>query len=533
MQTTPDAYVFLVLLPAALFALLGGWAGWKPHSPARRFGSWIMVAGWVNLLAALTGAAITVGQGTQLSLTLGPVLWGFSARLDALSALVWLMIALLTVVILRYSRTYLDGDPRQTTFLGRMGLTIACVQTLVLAGNLGLLFAAWVGTSLSLHRLLVFYPERRAARLAAWKKFVAARLGDLCLFGAVVCLGSHFGTGDLETIFQAFRQGGEGVASFSFLGVTGLLLALAAMLKSAQFPFHGWLVEVMETPTPVSALLHAGILNAGPFLVVRLSPILHEAVGGSALLVLVGGFTGWLASAALLSQPSVKVALGYSSAAHMGFMLMVAGLGVYPAVMLHLVAHSFYKAHAFLSSGSVVDAAKSKGIPLPARRGNIPRVAASLGIALLVYAIFAWAWGVNPLDHPSLLAVGAILVLGIGQIIAPTLDSVGPRTATAMACLMAMGVAIAFFSLEAGAHALLHGILPHSTTPPPPILLLALLVVLTYLGAVVTQMLLPVLSRNPRLYAWSVHLRNGLYANAMLDRLAGSLRRHHASTHFS
>lgn len=524
METLHTSFVFYVLFTPLLFAAIGILTGFVPASPPRRVRFWVNLVAGLNLLMALSGALAVALRGILHSPTLGLDTWGFSLRLDPLSVLIWLMIALLAIVILRYSGQYLEGDPRHSVFLGRMTLTIAWVQILVLAGNLGILLVAWIATSISLHRLLLFYSDRRAARLAAWKKFTTARVGDFCIFAAAACLSQHFGTGDLETIFQAFHEGAPEVRNFSALGITGVFFALAAILKSAQFPLHGWLVEVMETPTPVSALLHAGILNAGPFLIVRMSPILHEATGASALLVLVGGFTGWFASTALLPQPSVKVALGYSSAAHMGFMLMVGGLGVYPAVVLHLVAHSFYKAHAFLSSGSVVEAARAKAIPLPRRMGSLRRIAGSLGIALLVYVLFAWIWGVHPLQRPSLLAVGAILILGMGQIIAPALDSQGPRKATLWACLMAVGVAIAFFSLEAGAHGLLHAVLPELTTPALPILILAAATVLLYQLAVLMQMMLPVMLRHPTLHAWSIHLRNGLYVNALMDRAAGSLK---------
>ncbi len=121
----------------------------------------------------------------------------------------------------------------------------------------------------------------------------------------------------------------------------------------------------METPTPVSALLHAGILNAGPFIAIRMAFVIDGANLATTLLIVVGGLTAVFASVVLLTQPSVKVALGYSSAAHMGFMLMVCGMGIYPAALLHLVAHSFYKAHAFLSSGSAIDEARAAKVALP------------------------------------------------------------------------------------------------------------------------------------------------------------------------
>ena len=143
------------------------------------------------------------------------------------------------------------------------------------------------------------------------------------------------------------------------------------------------------------------------------------------MLIVAGGATALFASVVLLTQPSIKVVLGYSSVAHMGFMLMVCGLGVYPAALLHLVAHSFYKAHAFLSSGSVIDEVRAAKVPLPTRLGSLWRVAASLGLALVIYLPLAVVWGIDLGSDVVLLAIGAILVMGTTQLLAPSIDSTG------------------------------------------------------------------------------------------------------------
>ena len=273
----------------------------------------------------------------------------------------------------------------------------------------------WILTSFSLHRLLVFYRERRRGLVAANKKFVAARVGDICLIAGAVLLYMHFGSANLEDLFTALRSRPEGTALAPAVQGAALLIAIAALLKSAQFPTHSWVVEVMETPTPVSALLHAGILNAGPLLMVRMSAVLDGATFAPTLLILVGGFTALFASTSLLTQPSIKGGLGYSSASHMGFMLMICGLGVYSAAILHLVAHSFYKAHAFLSSGSVIDTARAANVKLPKRLGNPLRVALSVAAAVGIFAGFSQVLQLAE----GTLPVGIILIMGIAQIIAP------------------------------------------------------------------------------------------------------------------
>jgi NAD(P)H-quinone oxidoreductase subunit 5 len=477
------------------------------------------VAAYVGLAVAAALAGAVAANGTLVSPLLGSDGLGASIRLDALSVLIFSMVALLAVVILRFSRTYLDGDARQGTFLGRMALTIASVEVLVVSGNLGLFVAAWIATSLSLHTLLVFYRERPAAVAAAKKKFIAARIGDACIIGAAAILYGQFGTGDLGAIFS------QAVAAQPSLQleIATALIAVAALFKSAQFPTHGWLVEVMETPTPVSALLHAGILNAGPFLVMRFANVMELGTASGAFLVIGGGFTALFASVVLLTQPSIKVALGYSSAAHMGFMLLICGLGVYPAAVLHLVAHSFYKAHAFLSSGSVVEVGRAAPVKVPERLRSPIRALASFAVAGSIYLGFAALLGFTPAENPALLAVGAILVMGLTQLLAPAIDSAGTAAGVARAGGLAVVVTLAFFGLEEGARLLLIDSLPPATQPNPVIITLASIVLVGFAAAIGLQIMgLPPASRlRHRAY---VLLRNGLYANAVLDRMVGAYR---------
>jgi NAD(P)H-quinone oxidoreductase subunit 5 len=474
------------------------------------------------LIAALSGFFV-YSHGLLESHLLGVNGLGISFRLDPLSVLMSSMIALLGFVVVKFSGKYLDGDQRHGIFMGRLAATIASVQLLVLSGNLACLLIAWVLTSLSLHRLLVFYPERPGAVMAARKKFIVARLGDVSLLGASILLYRHFGTGNLELIFTGMQEGFASGIHHLDLEAAAWLIGLAAILKSAQFPTHGWLVEVMETPTPVSALLHAGLLNAGPFLVVRMAFVMNGAVYAPVLLIVFGGFTALFASVVFLTQTSVKTALGYSSVAHMGFMLLVCGLGVYPAAMLHLVAHSFYKAHAFLSSGSVIDVVRASKVALPQRLGSPFRIAGSILLAMGVYLGFSWLWGIDPVEELALLATGAIIVMGLSQIIAPALDSSGGMTGTLRACLLAVAVATAFFSLEGGTHHLLQSQLPGLAQPGALTMVLIGVVLLLFAATVFIQILAPLYPSSPFWRSMGVHIRNGWYANAMFDRLVGSL----------
>ncbi|MBU44251.1 MAG: NADH/ubiquinone/plastoquinone (complex i) [Spirochaetaceae bacterium] len=518
----PFESLIILLAPAAFLvaALLGRL---QDRSRPVLLEGVLSAATLIGLVVAVIGGVLAYERGTLESALLGYKDLGLSVRVDPLSAVILAMIAILAFVIVRFSRHYLDGDPRKGVFLSRLAATVAAVELLVISGNLGLLFLSWIATSLALHQLLIFYPERKPALIAARKKFIAARVGDLCIGIAFAILYLEFSTGNLGEIFAALSRSTEVAASIE---IAASLIAGAAILKSAQFPTHGWLVEVMETPTPVSALLHAGILNAGPFLVIRLAYVIEASTVAPLLLIAFGGFTALFASVVLLTQPSIKVALGYSSAAHMGFMLLVTGLGVYPAVILHLVAHSFYKAHAFLSSGSAVEQHRASYVRTPARIGSPLRVLLSLLVAMGIYFGFAWMWGIELTNEPALLAVGAILILGLAQIIAPALDSSGPVLGTIQACGLALFVALAFFSLESGAYLILKSVLPDPVGVSAVTLVLASLILFGFALAVVYQIIGPTLSNKPFYQRMAIHLRNGLYANAIFDRCVGSMRIH-------
>ena len=273
-------------------------------------------------------------------------------RLDVPSAVMLGLISFIGVVILQYSRRYLDGDSGQSRYVRWFLAILAAVSLLVTANHLALLWLAWFATSLALHQLLTFYDDRPPALIAAHKKFITSRIADICLLIGFTLLASAADSAELDQIFAR-------IASAETLwpgaGLAAILLAAAAALKCAQLPFHGWLIQVMEAPTPVSALLHAGVVNIGGFLMIRLAPVMVEAEVAQTLLVVVGSVTAVLASLVMMTRVSIKVALAWSTSAQMGFMLVECGLGAYSLALLHLVAHSLYKAHAFLASGSTVE----------------------------------------------------------------------------------------------------------------------------------------------------------------------------------
>ncbi|PWH85682.1 proton-conducting transporter transmembrane domain-containing protein [Brumimicrobium oceani] len=511
--------LFALLAPLS-FVLISIWSKFQQNSSVAPIKKGIMAAAFFNILLSLFFAILVMQYGLLESSKFEILGLGISLRLDALSIIMFVMIALLAFIVVKFSCNYLDGDERQGIFMGRLAAAIASVQLLVISGNLAILFIAWVGTSLALHRLLVFYPNRPRAIIAARKKFIVARAGDISLLAGFIVLYSAFGTGNLEIIFQRIIE--EGLSNYH-IEAAAMFIVLAAILKSAQFPTHGWLIEVMETPTPVSALLHAGLLNAGPFLIARMAFVMDGASYAPVILVAVGGFTALFASLVFITQASIKTSLGYSSVAHMGFSLMMCGLGVYAAAMLHLVAHSFYKAHSFLSSGSVIDLVRTSKIALPKRLGSPFRIIVSFLLALTIFIAIAFLWGIDPLAKFGMFAIGSIIVMGLTTIIAPALDSDGPFKGIVKTLILAASVAFSFFFLEAGAHFLLHSQIP--ALKPPTFILLVLmgLILLSYSAVIIIQIISPTAASNTFWWKMGVHLRNGCYVNSLFDRLVRSL----------
>jgi uncharacterized protein YbcC (UPF0753/DUF2309 family)/NADH:ubiquinone oxidoreductase subunit 5 (subunit L)/multisubunit Na+/H+ antiporter MnhA subunit len=482
---------------------------------------------------AATRAALLVACGTVvLAATRAPLVssllggggLGFSLRVDGLSAAMFCLVAALGAAVIQFSRNYLDGDPRHATFMGDLALTVGCVMLLVLSGNLVQLTIMWSATSVALHRLLLFYPERRGAVVAAKKKFIVARAGDACLVAASVVLVRALGTGDIGALLEEARAIAERGETPIAMHAAAILVVLAAALKAAQFPAHGWLAEMQETPTPVSALLHAGILNGGTFLVVRLAGIVQLSAPALIALITIGGFTAAFASTRLVTESRVKTALAYSSAAHMGFMLFLCGIGAYSVAIVHLVAHSFYKAHAFLSSGSAVDTQRAARVPGKDEKVSVGSMLVSFLIAGGLVLGAGRLLGFAVLGQPTTLALAAVLTLGLGHLIAQGLRGELSFQVFGRSTLSAAATALSFFALELGGAVTLGHAIPEVAAPGAITLGLTIAVLLSFALVSFVQVMLPSLSTSRLLQSVYVQARNGLYANAYFDRLIGAAR---------
>ena len=308
------------------------------------------------------------------------------------------------------------------------------------------------------------------------------------------------------------------------------MIALAAVLKSAQFPTHGWLTEVMETPTPVSALLHAGVINAGGFLMIRFADVMLAAPGVLAVLVMLGGFTALFGSMVMLTQSAAKTSLAWSTVAQMGFMVLQCGLALFPLALLHIVAHSLYKAHAFLASGGAVAAVAAVRRSGPVAVPSGAKVGQAFLAALAIYAVMTLGFGLVTgfvTKSPQSVALGAILIFGAAYLMAQGLAGAAPKALTRATVIQALAASLGYFALQAAAGALTAGTLPATPAPGPLEWALIVLAVTSFGLVAVAQALFPLWAHHPAAAGFRVHLTNGLYANAVFDRLMGRWSKSH------
>ena len=379
---------------------------------------------------AALGLAMVFVIGTMLTGT-GSTACHCGVRVDIVTCVMLLLVSSLGAVIVRYSWTYLQGDPGLATYLRWLLLTLGAVTALVIANNLLAVALGWTATSLALHQVLTFYRDRTAALVAAHKKFLVSRLADGCLLACLALVHRDIGSFDLDRIAAWAGTHPELTPS---LHIAAVLLVVAVALRSAQLPFHGWLIQVMEAPTPVSALLHAGVVNIGGFVLIRLAPWMAHAWIAQLLLVVIGLVSAIIAALVMTTRVSVKVTLAWSTCAQMGFMLVECGLGLWHLALLHLVAHSLYKAHAFLSAGTVVDDWRRHALtkrPMMTSWTRLGLVAvAALGLGTICFAIVHDRLiGLSSVDEIAVPMLVVLLGLSIVPLVVRSTSASLPRRA--------------------------------------------------------------------------------------------------------
>ena len=467
--------------------------------------------------ATLAALALAAGGLVQLLMTGPQVLHlGGAAliRLDAVSVTMALLVAFVGWVVTRYARRYLDGEAREGAFHALTLAAVAAVLVMVQAAGLPVMITAFVATGLILRQLLLFYPERAEARRAAAKFIRVWGAGDLALIAAAVLFWHGLGTLDLAAL--------NGAAALPLSAQLGIgLVVLAAALKCAAFPAHGWLTEVMEAPTPVSALLHAGIINSGGVLLIALAGLVQASPGAMAALVMIGGFTALFGALVMLTQSAVKTALAWSTVAQMGFMLLQCGLGAFSSALLHILAHSLYKAHAFLWSGSAAERAPAATSLTGGLRPTI--VLASFGLAAVIFMTVAAIFTAVSWEKPAMAVLGTVLVLGMGQALATGLAAGGGVQLLTRLVATMVAISVVYVALQTAMAWFLQGTVHAAPSPSPVITAIAILTLTSFAGLSLIQAM-GLHARPPSwLRALHVHAGNGFYANALFNRMAGAL----------
>jgi len=469
---------------------------------------------WAALACAILGLGVHLIAGSPSELT-----WRgyFGVRLDSLSVVMLVMVSFLAGVILRYSRHYLTGDDQHGYFIQWMFFTLGAVMSISLSPGLVQLGLSWIASSMGLHQLLTYFADRRGALLSARKKFLFSRMGDFALIGAFYGIYLALGTQNLGEIFASLAQDASVLESYQWIG---WLIVIGAMLKSVQLPFHTWLPDTIATPTPVSALMHAGIINGGGYLIARLSPLMIEMHQPLVFLAVMGAATAIYGSVVMQTQTSIKRYLAYSTIAQMGFMMLQCGLGAFALAVLHIFAHSLYKAHAFLASGSTIERLKVR--PAAARASASPaHLAGSVVVGGLIVTLLCFIWGITLQNKPGMLVLSIVLSFACAQWLMGAWVRGGTNRDFAKSTATAVLFAASYLGLAKLTVWLLTDSTPHTHGMSTPTLQVALGVLL-----IVYQFSSLLIYRPhsdgyvPRWQqAFYIHALNGFYFNTIANRL--------------
>ncbi|MBM3926617.1 MAG: NADH-quinone oxidoreductase subunit L, partial [SAR202 cluster bacterium] len=342
---------------------------------------------------------------------------------DPLSVVMLGLVTFVALMVQIYSLSYMKGEPRFGWYYAAQALFAASMLTLVLADNFLLLYIAWELVGLCSFLLIGFWYERRSAAEAAKKAFITTRLADVALLVGILLLFREVGTFSMEETFHQadlLISGAPSALSSGEAMAAALLLFVGAMGKSAQFPFHVWLPDAMEGPTPVSALIHAAtMVVAGVYLVARCFVIFEAAPDSLVVVSSIGLITALVAATLALSQTDLKRILAYSTVSHLGLMMLSLGAFGYTAAIFHLLAHGFSKALVFLGAGSVMHGANQTDIRnMGGLRKVMPLTALTFGIGALSLAgipVFAGFWSKDEIliavkDHRNALFLALALV---------------------------------------------------------------------------------------------------------------------------
>lgn len=497
---------------------------WANHHPTfmRRL-SYFSIAGVAVffLLASLALLAHSNIAGSW-SLTGSDGPWKMSVYYDPVSALMALLIGYIGWIITRFSNSYLDRDVRAGRFHKWLMVCLGAILGLVVSGNLIQLLGFWILTSFALHQLLMHYSDRPWAVWTARKKFLISRLGDVFLGVAIYLIYQVWGTGELSELLAQFQAGGPGLFDDSRVGIICVMLVLSALTKSAQFPFHSWLPDTLETPTPVSALMHAGIINGGGFLLIRLSPLVSQSSAALTLCTIVGGGTCLLGGIIMSTQSSIKRKLAYSTMSQMGFMMMQCGLGAFSIALIHIIFHSLYKSHAFLRSGSAVTSPGLSHSHLSFQK-RLLATGVGLVLATIVIVVAAFLMGVDGVPPMAQMLLSLVILVSLTHLISEAISTGSPRLAVQGITATTIILAIYFLS-----HAALHGftanVLSHAQVATSLSSQIAIgIVAIGFMTLGIIQIAKDHFAGSPILQALYVHAVNGFYFDIAARRITALL----------
>jgi len=352
-----DAWL-LAAIPAGFFVLLS-WFGRPMPRGGDYFGLISIGSSFVLFFFVLIDFLDTPGK-------LGPVTnsvdWSnigdFHLRMgiyvDPITITMFGVVTTVALMVNIFSIGYMKGEPRYYWFFALLQMFVASMLMLVMADNLILVYMSWELVGVCSFLLIGFYWEKRSATEAAKKAFITTRVGDVGLLIGIILLYKATGTFNIQEIIHAAESGEIGN---TYLFISVMFVFLGCMGKSAQVPFHVWLPDAMEGPTPVSALIHAAtMVVAGVYLTARLLPLFEVADGALLVVTIVGLVTALLTGFIALAQTDIKKVLAYSTVGQLGFMFVALGAGNPSVAMFHLTTHAFFKALLFLGSGSVIHA---------------------------------------------------------------------------------------------------------------------------------------------------------------------------------
>ena len=359
-------YTLIPFLPLSAFLVLG-LGGTRIKEQAH------LVAVPAVLLSCLLSisAFAEVASGSVISvplytwLTSGNLDVHIGLYIDRLTAVMLLLVTIVSSLVHIYTIGYMHGEPGYARFFSYIALFTFSMLMLVLADNLLQLFVFWEAVGLCSYLLIGHWYERASACSAATKAFLVNRVGDFGFLLGLLLVWYSFGSLNYHDIFPAAHEAANqtinllsplgGIWDVSLFTLIGLLLFTGAIGKSAQVPLHVWLPDAMEGPTPISALIHAAtMVTAGVFMVARLAPLYNLSPVAMQVVALVGAATMVVGATIALTQTDIKRVVAYSTVSQLGYMVMACGLGAYASGMYHLLTHGAFKALLFLGCGSVI-----------------------------------------------------------------------------------------------------------------------------------------------------------------------------------